>query len=230
MEEFLECKVLAAPSVLHSFRVYFYVFGWTGKALKMFSVYYSGSNGGKQDMVYAGQNEKVDVLQTLCSLDKRYAFDSKYVNSRISTRTLTQSQSDLSLVFSRPWAVDEELPYIFAFKLDEGKLLPAPKDMLVCECLDASEIVTINEFQVYENRILYAKCQRRTQLDGIVCNRPFTEGFPKMVDWAPTLKHLEFYSPLALPGFCAITLPLVVALDSTQTKIVLFNLKTLTVM
>jgi len=59
-----------------------------------------------------------------------------------------------------------------------------------------------------------------TQLDGLVCNQDMALGSLK---WTPISKELELFSPVPLPGYHVPTYPYLIALDYTQTKIVLFN-------
>jgi hypothetical protein len=43
---------------------------------------------------------------------------------KVNVFRFKQSQDDPTLLFWRPWNIEDEWPFIFFLKLEEGKLLP----------------------------------------------------------------------------------------------------------
>ena len=100
------------------------------------------------------------MLAYLAKQDKRYNIDKEYLSDRVrvSFDNLKTAQDDASVVFSIPtitkWG---ELPFVFSFKLVEGKLAPSPSKFAIQQ-IDASDIIYVNEFEVLNDKILYAIC------------------------------------------------------------------------
>jgi hypothetical protein len=60
-------------------------------------------------------------------------------------------------VVSRPFAVDEEFPYLLFFRISKGQILPANSYETAVEPF-GKEVKTLNELCIFKNQILYAKC------------------------------------------------------------------------
>ena len=67
------------------------------------------------------------------------------------------AQDDASIVFSNPWDTNHKLPFVFSFKLVEGKLAPSPSKFAIQQ-IDTSDVAVVNEFEVLNDKILYARC------------------------------------------------------------------------
>jgi len=99
------------------------------------------------------------VLANLAKQDKRYKIDQKYLKKRVrvSLDYLKTAQDDASLVFSTPQDTDDELPFVFSFKLVEGKLAPSPSKYAI-QKIRTEDVWRVNEFEVFSDKVLYARC------------------------------------------------------------------------
>ena len=73
------------------------------------------------------------------------------------------------------------MPFVFSFKLDEGKLAPSPSKFALQQ-IDTSHVWAVNQFEVFSDKILYARCQRNGKLDGEVFN---SDQKFNNIDWLP---------------------------------------------
>ena len=74
------------------------------------------------------------MLANLAKQDKRYEIDEQYLSDRVrvSNEYFKTAQDDTSIVFSNPWNTDVgDLPFVFSFKLVEGKLAPSPSKFAI---------------------------------------------------------------------------------------------------
>ena len=88
------------------------------------------------------------MLANLAKQDERYEIDQKYLSCRVRVENnfFKIAQDDSSVVFSTPKNTDYgDLPFVFSFKLDEGKLSPSPSKFAIQE-IDTSDVRTVNEF------------------------------------------------------------------------------------
>ena len=111
------------------------------------------------------------MLVNLAEQDKRYKIDQEYLGYRVrlDKKYFKTAQDDASVVFSNPLWTRNDLPFIFSFKLVEGKLAPSPSKFAVQQ-IDASDVYAVNQFEVISDKILYARCKRYSNLDGAVFN------------------------------------------------------------
>ena len=100
------------------------------------------------------------MLAYLAKQDKRYNIDKEYLSDRVrvSFDNLKTAQDDASVVFSIPtitkWG---ELPFVFSFKLVEGKLAPSPSKFAI-QKIKTKDIMYVNEFEVFSDKILFTRC------------------------------------------------------------------------
>ena len=74
------------------------------------------------------------MLANLAKQDKRYEIDEKYLSDRVrvSRSYFKTAQDDASIVFSTPCNTERgDLPFVFSFKLVEGKLAPSPSKFAI---------------------------------------------------------------------------------------------------
>jgi len=71
---------------------------------------------------------------------------------------LKTAQDDASVVFSTPGNTDDgDLPFVFSFKLVEGKLSPSPSKFAI-QNIGESDVSGVNQFEIFSDKILYASC------------------------------------------------------------------------
>ena len=89
------------------------------------------------------------MLANLAKQDKRYEIDQKYLSCRVRVENnfFKIAQDDSSVVFSTPKNTDYGgLPFVFSFKLDEGKLAPPSPSKFAIQEINTSDVRTVNEF------------------------------------------------------------------------------------
>jgi hypothetical protein len=100
------------------------------------------------------------VLSYLALQDKRYAITNEYLSNRVRVddNFLRTAQDDSSIVFSTPMSTDDgDLPFVFSFKLAEGKLAPSPSKFAI-QKINTEDVWAVNIFEIYNDKILYARC------------------------------------------------------------------------
>ena len=99
------------------------------------------------------------MLSYLALEDKRYAIGNKYLNYRVRIDgNFRTAQDDSSIVFSTPFNTQiGDLPFVFSFKLAEGKLAPSPSKFAI-QKINTEDVWAVNQFEIYEDKILYALC------------------------------------------------------------------------
>jgi hypothetical protein len=90
-----------------------------------------------------------------------------------------------------------DLPYIVSFQLEEGEIYGTPH-RIIAEKIDISNVVSIPQFEIFGDRILYARCQRRMQQDGAVFS---SEKSFKESEWLIDEGELSFWGVKAIPGY-----------------------------
>lgn len=161
------------------------------------------------------------VLDCLAKLDKRYDIEEQFLEKRIRVwhSHLKTDQNDPTIVYSIPWKTKVgDLPFVLSFKLIEGKLAPSPSKFAV-EQINTQDVYTINQFEIQNDRVLYARCARQNGLNGAVflSDKEFNN-----TDWLPNHGELTLWSCKAVPG-CSIIKPFLIAINSPSTKLVLIN-------
>ena len=99
------------------------------------------------------------MLSYLASQDKRYAIANEYLKNRVRIDSnFKTAQDDSSIVFSTPKNTQiGELPFVFSFKLAEGKLAPSPSKFAI-QKLNTEDVWSVNQFEIYNDKILFARC------------------------------------------------------------------------
>ena len=165
------------------------------------------------------------VLANLAKQDRRYEIDEEYLSHRVRVDKdfFRTAQDDASVVFSTPWSTDDDdLPFVFSFKLVEGKLIPSSSKFAVQQ-ISALDVALVNQFEIFSDKILYARCKRYCKLDGAVFN---SDQLFNNIDWLPGTNQLTFSTIRAIPSYNERTNPFLIALDNTSSKLVMINSST----
>ena len=85
------------------------------------------------------------MLANLAKQDRRYEIDEEYLSHRVRVDKdfFRTAQDDASVVFSTPWSTDDDLPFVFSFKLVEGKLAPSPNKFAV-QKINTLDVALVN--------------------------------------------------------------------------------------
>ena len=85
------------------------------------------------------------MLANLAKQDKRYEIGEQYLSRRVrlGRSYFKTAQDDASIVFSTPNDTRSELPFVFSFKLVEGKLAPSPSKFAIQQ-IDTSDITFVS--------------------------------------------------------------------------------------
>jgi len=51
----------------------------------------------------------------------------------------------------------DDFPFVWSFKLIEGKLAPSPSKLVV-EQINTQDVYAVNQFEVYNDKVLFALC------------------------------------------------------------------------
>ena len=78
-------------------------------------------------------------------------------------------------------------------------------------------------FEVYADKVLYSRCARYNDQDGVIFN---SEKQFMSIDWLPNTGEMSFRNSKAVPGYKT-SLPFFIALEDSCTKLVLVNTETL---
>ena len=100
------------------------------------------------------------MLSYLALQDKRYAIANEYLNKRVRVNQdyFRTAQDDSSIVFSTPFNTHiGDLPFVFSFKLAEGKLAPSPSKFAI-QKINTEDVWAVNQFEIYNDKILFARC------------------------------------------------------------------------
>lgn len=188
--------MIALPSDVKG-NIDFYVFGWTGEQLKMLPFQLDSQFN------FTEASEVRNVLSQLSEWGgQRYNLDQVYMKNanhfRVRIQHICQVQDRPNMVFSRPWSLQEnvELPYIFCFTLVDGELFPSDTEFAI-ERVDTEKISSLNEFSVYNNSVLFAKCQRKANQDGLACGQPLAMN---SLQWQPVESDALLFDPVVIPG------------------------------
>jgi hypothetical protein len=121
----------------------------------------------------------VAVLSYLALQDKRYKIIDEYLifrrqiaiwaylarcfkhiysfRVRVDDLNLRTAQDDNSIVFSTPNnTYIGDLPLVFSFKLEEGKLAPSPSKFAI-QKINTKDVWAVPQFEIYNDKILYAR-------------------------------------------------------------------------
>ena len=108
--------------------------------------------------------------------------------------------------------------------MHDGKIDANISDFAI-KNIDAN-LTQINELKVYKNHIVYADCTfEMGNLKGVCFNKPLSS-ISKM-DMVIMQPEKKLFHPTIIPGYDALKCPLIFALNSTLTKIVVFDYTTL---
>lgn len=126
------------------------------------------------------------------------------------------------MVFYNPYDLFiGEFPVIFSFRLEEGMITPTFRKSNFM-FTTSEKFYFLESFQVFSDKILYARAIKKDQLHNEVVVFNSDKEFED-IDWLEGKKELELLSVLAVPGYNTTTNPFCVGVSTDHSKLKLVN-------